>query len=66
VNCGECTTSAVINGEIVGSADSVDAPVVSTASTGALAVGLVMRMDHSSASSLASSNCLPSLSCASS
>ena len=61
VNCGECTTCAVINGEIVRSADNVDAPAVSTTSTGVLAVGLGIRMYHSSASSLASSSCLPNL-----
>jgi hypothetical protein len=51
----------VINGEIVRSADSVDAPAVSTTSTGVLAVGLGIRMYHSSASLLAFSSCLPNL-----
>ena len=57
-------TCAVINGEIVGSVDNVDAPVVSTTSTGVLVVGLGIRMYHSSASSSASSSCLPNLNCA--
>jgi hypothetical protein len=61
VNCGECTTCAVINGEIVGSVDSVDTPVVLMTSTGVLAVGLGIHMYHSSASSLASASCLPNL-----
>jgi hypothetical protein len=56
VNWGECMTCAVINGEIVRSIDSVDAPVVLTTSTGVLAVGLGIHLYHSSASSLASSN----------
>jgi hypothetical protein len=53
VNCGECIICAVINGEIVGSVDSVDAPVVSITSTGVLAIGLWIHIYHSSASSLA-------------
>ena len=61
VNHGECTTCAVINGEIVRSVDSVDASAVLTTSTGVLAVGLGICMYHSSASLLASSSCLPNL-----
>jgi hypothetical protein len=61
VNCEECMTCAVINGEIVGSVDSVDTPAVSTTSTGVLAVGLGIHMYHSSASLLASSSCFPNL-----
>jgi hypothetical protein len=56
VNYGECMTCAVINGEIVGSVDSVDAPAVSTTSTGVLAVGPGICMYHSSASSFAASS----------
>jgi hypothetical protein len=57
-------TCAVINGEIVGSVDRVDASAVSMTSTGVLAVGLGICMYRSSASSLASSSCLPNLKCA--
>jgi hypothetical protein len=46
----------VINGEIVRSVDSVDAPAVSTTSTGVLAVSLGIRMYYSSASSFAASS----------